>query len=93
MSAILTKPPQDWKGSDLRSRSEIVEYLRAHGGEITDPTGLAVGTMRQDLGKGRAISQLLSDMEADGMIRREVRGRRTFSVTLVNDWGLSASDR
>lgn len=88
-TTLATKPPEDWKGSDLRSRSEVVEYLRAHGGEITDQTGLVVGTMRSELGKGRALSQLLADMESDGMIEREVRGRRTFRITLKEDWGLA----
>lgn len=80
--------PEEWKGSDLRSRTDVVRYLRQHGGEVTDQTGLVVGTMRQELGKGRALSQLLADMEADGMLEREVRGRRTFRVTLKDDWGL-----
>lgn len=81
--------PDEWKGSDLRSRTEIVTYLRQRGGEVTDQTGLVVGTMRQELGKGRALSQLLADMEADGMLEREVRGRRTFRITLKDDWGLA----
>lgn len=80
--------PSEWKGSDLRSRTEVVRYLREHGGEVTDQTGLVVGTMRTDLGKGRALSQLLADMEVDGMLEREVRGRRTFRVKLLDDWNL-----
>ncbi len=35
--------PAEWKGSDLRSRGEIVRYLKLHGGEIVDPVGLVVG--------------------------------------------------
>lgn len=80
--------PADWKGSDLRSRSEIVKWLADQGGEVSDKTGLIVGRMRTELGKGRALTQLLADMEADGMIAREIRGRRTFSVRLLDDWGL-----
>lgn len=80
--------PSEWKGSDLRSRTEVVQYLREHGGEVTDQTGLVVGSMMKDLGKGRALSQLLADMEADGMLQRTIRGRRTFSVKLLDDWGL-----
>lgn len=81
--------PEGWKGSDLRSRAEIALWLKNHGGEVHDPTGLIVGRMRTELGKGRAISQLLADMEADGMLRREVRGRRTLSIKLLDDWGLA----
>lgn len=84
---MVTKP-QEWKGSDLRSRTEVVRYLAERGGEVADKTGLVVGTMMRDLQRGRALSQLLADMEADGMLEREVRGRRTFRITLKDDWGL-----
>lgn len=81
--------PKGWRGSDGRSRSEVVQYLRQHGDEVTDKSGLAVTHMREALGKGRAITQLLADMEQDGMIAREVRGRRTFKITLVDDMGFA----
>lgn len=83
--------PEDWKGSDLRSRADVVGWLKRQGGEIHDPAGLIVGRMRTELGKGRSISQLLADMEADEMIRREVRGRRTMSIKLLDDWDLADS--
>lgn len=79
---------EGWTGSDLSARTDVVRYLRQHGGTIEDGTGLAVTQMRSALGKGRALSQLLADMEQDGMIRREIRGRRTFKIELVDDWGL-----
>jgi hypothetical protein len=82
-------PPDDWRGSDLRSRREVVEYLARHGGQIEDKSGLVVGTMRTELKRGRALAQLLAEMEQDGMIRREVRGRRTFRIELLDDWGLA----
>lgn len=81
--------PIGWKGSDGRSRAEVALWLKLQGGEIHDPTGLIVGRMRVELGKGRALSQLLADMEHDGMIKREVRGRRTLSIKLLDDWGLA----
>lgn len=84
----VTRTPTDWRGSDLRSRSEVVKYLADRGRLIEDKTGLVVGKMREDLGRGRALAQLLADMEQDGMISREVRGRRTFRVELLDDWGL-----
>lgn len=88
-----TTRPEEWRGSDLRSRTEVVQYLADRGGEIVDKSGLIVGTMREDLGRGRALAQLLAEMEQDGMIEREVRGRRTFRLTLVNDWDLVAAPR
>lgn len=81
--------PKEWRGSDLRSRTEVVQYLTEQGGEVTDKQGLVVTHLRDALGKGRAITQLLADMEQDGMIAREVRGRRTFKITLVDDWELA----
>lgn len=80
--------PEGWVGSDLRARAEVVQWLTLHGGEIHDPAGLIVGRMRTDLRKGRALSQLIADMERDGMIQREVRGRRTMMIKLVDDWNL-----
>lgn len=82
--------PKQWRGSDLRSRSEVIQYLAANGGEVSDKQGLVVTKLRDALGKGRAISQLLADMEADKMIAREIRGRRTYTITTLDDWGLAA---
>lgn len=82
--------PEGWVGSDLRARYEVAQWLHDHGDEVHDPTGLMVGRMRTELNKGRALSQLLADMDNDGMIEREVRGRRTFMIKLVDDWGLLA---
>lgn len=84
--------PADWRGSDLRSRREVVQYLAKHGGVLEDKTGLVAGKMRDDLQRGRALAQLLADMEQDEMIERVVRGRRTFRIELVNDWGLTDQD-
>lgn len=80
--------PEDFKGSDLKARAEIVQWLHDHGTEVHDPTGLLAGRMRDELGKGRGMSQLLTEMDKDGMIEREVRGRRTFMIKLLDDWGL-----
>lgn len=90
MVANVTRP-EHWRGSDLRTRTEVVQYLRDNGGEVTDKQGLVVTHLRDALGKGRAITQLIADMEADGMLEREVRGRRTFSIRLLDDWGLASA--
>lgn len=81
--------PKNWKGSDGRARAEVCLWLKMRGGEYHDPAGLITGRMKADLGKGRALSQLLADMEQDGMIKREIHGRRTLSIRLVDDWGLA----
>lgn len=87
-----TSRPDEWRGSDLRSRAEVVQYLKDRGGEVADTAGLVAGVMRDELQRGRALAQLLADMESDGMIDREVRGRRTFRITLKDDWGLGEAD-
>ena len=78
--------PKDWRGSDGRARAEVVLWLKNHGEEVHDPAGLITGRIKADLNKGRALSQLLADMEKDGMIRREIHGRRTLSIKLLDDW-------
>jgi hypothetical protein len=82
--------PAEWRGSDLRTRAEVVQYLSDRGGVLEDEKGYAGKQMQADLGKGRALVQLLGDMEKDGMISREIRGRRTYMIKLVDDWGLAA---
>lgn len=84
--------PEGWVGSDLRARADVVRWLHDHGDEVHDPSGLLVGRIRDELGKGRALSQLVGDMANDGMIEREVRGKRTFMIKLVDDWGLLEQD-
>lgn len=74
---------KEWRGSDLRARAEVLGWLRRHGGEVHDPSGGIVGRMRVDLNKGRAISQLVADMAHDGMLKREVNGRRTMMLAVV----------
>lgn len=81
--------PKNWKGSDGRARAEVCLWLKMHGGEYHDPQGLITGRMKADLNKSRALSQLLADMERDKMIKREIHGRRTLSIKLLDDWGLA----
>jgi hypothetical protein len=81
--------PVDWKGSDGKARSEVVAFLKARGGEISHADGLAVVEMQDSLGRSRSLSNLLRTMEHDGMIEREVRGRRTYRIKLVDDWGMA----
>lgn len=82
--------PEGWIGSDLRARGEIIQWLHDHGDEVHDPQGLIVGRMRTELGKGRSISALVTDMVNDGMLERELNGRRTPMLRIKDDWGLLA---
>src|SRR5262245_48264230 len=67
------------------TRDRIVAYL-ADITEITDPTGMASTRLAEAVGypgSSVAFAQLLSGMERDGLITREVRGKRTYRITLA----------
>jgi hypothetical protein len=54
--------------------------------EIADPTGMASTRLAEAVGypgSSVAFAQLLSGMERDGLIAREVRGKRTYRITLA----------
>jgi hypothetical protein len=53
--------------------------------EIVDPTGMASTRLAEAVGypgSSVAFAQLLSGMERDGLITREVRGKRTYRIAL-----------
>src|SRR5215468_3506384 len=67
------------------TRDRIVAYL-ADITEITDPAGMASTRLAEAVGypgSSVAFAQLLSGMERDGLIVREVRGKRTYRITLA----------
>lgn len=81
--------PKNWKGSDGRARAEVCLWLMMHVDDnnvYSQDDGLITSRLKADLGKGRALSQLLADMERDGMIKREISGRRTLSIKLLDAW-------
>jgi hypothetical protein len=54
--------------------------------EIADGAGMASTRLAEAVGypgSSVAFAQLLSGMERDGLIRREVRGKRTYRITLA----------
>jgi hypothetical protein len=68
-------------------RGRIMSCLRA-AGEITEPSGLASAVLAKAVGypgSSVAFAQLLSGMERDGLIEREIRGRRTYRIRLAGD--------
>jgi hypothetical protein len=67
------------------TRDRIVAYL-ADITEITEPTGMASTRLAEAVGypgSSVAFAQLLSGMERDGLIVREIRGKRTYRITLA----------
>jgi hypothetical protein len=67
------------------TRDRIVAHL-ADVAEIADSTGMASTRLAEAVGypgSSVAFAQLLSGMERDGLIVREVRGKRTYRITLA----------
>jgi len=85
----------DWQNQPtaLDARGRVVAALKRHGGAITHPTGFAGAILQREVGTGRSVTELLARMERDGMIVREIKGRRTYAITLVDDKGLAPDVR
>jgi hypothetical protein len=67
------------------TRDRIINHL-AVVAEIADTTGMASTRLAEAVaypGSSVAFAQLLSGMERDGLISREVRGKRTYRIRLA----------
>jgi hypothetical protein len=68
------------------TRDRIIAHLAA-ANEIADPAGMASTRLAEAVGypgSSVAFAQLLSGMERDGLIAREVRGKRTYRIALAD---------
>ncbi len=66
------------------TRDRIIAHL-ALVAEVADGAGMASTRLSEAVGypgSSVAFAQLLSGMERDGLINREVRGKRTYRITL-----------
>jgi hypothetical protein len=66
------------------TRDRIIAHL-ALVAEVADGGGMASTRLAEAVGypgSSVAFAQLLSGMERDGLINREVRGKRTYRITL-----------
>lgn len=67
------------------TRDRVLSHL-GQAGEIRDESGMASAVLARQIGypgSSIAFAQLLSGMERAGLIRREVRGKRTYRISLV----------
>jgi predicted transcriptional regulator of viral defense system len=67
------------------TRDRIIAHL-ALVAEVADGAGMASTRLAEAVGypgSSVAFAQLLSGMERDGLISREVRGKRTYRITLA----------
>ena len=65
------------------TRDRVMAHLLMTG-DVTDPSGLASTVPAEAVGypgSSVAFAQLLSGMERSGLIKREVRGKRTYRIT------------
>lgn len=68
----------------MGTRDRIIAHL-ALVAEVADGTGMASTRLAEAVGypgSSVAFAQLLSGMERDGLISREVRGKRTYRIAL-----------
>src|SRR5487761_623999 len=66
------------------TREHVVTYL-AESGALQDKDGLASNRLAAAVGypgSSVAFAQLLSGMERSGLIKRDVRGKRTYRIAL-----------
>lgn len=69
------------------TRQRIVDYLISEG-PVEDQSGRATGVLKMAVGytQGDAgFGQLISSMEKDGQLTREIRGRRTYRISAALD--------
>jgi len=79
------------------TRERVVTYL-AESGPLHDKDGMASTRLAAAIGypgSSVAFAQLLSGMERSGLIKREVRGKRTYTISLgeVDSMGPAARGR
>lgn len=77
------------------TREHVVTYL-AESGELYDKDGMASTRLAAAVsypGSSVAFAQLLSGMERSGLIKREVRGKRTYRISLGDVDGVGPAPR
>ena len=77
------------------TREHVVTYL-ADSGDLFDKDGMASTRLAAEVGypgSSVAFAQLLSGMERSGLIKREVRGKRTYRISLGDVDGVGPAPR
>jgi hypothetical protein len=70
---------------DRTARTRIRQYLQTHGA-VEDPQGYATSVLKDAIayqGTAVAFIQLIAAMDREGEISREVRGKRTYRISVV----------
>ncbi len=77
------------------TRDRVLAHL-ASAGEVRDSTGMASTVLAEAVGypgSSIAFAQLLSGMERSGLIKREVRGKRTYRIVAARNSRSSKTTR
>lgn len=78
-----------------RQRLAVIGALRSVGGNVEDKSGRATAVLKTKMPgapNDKALSALLANMDRDGVIERDIRGKRTFGITLVGYAGYEESE-
>jgi hypothetical protein len=68
---------------DQNVRNRIVEYLKSHG-TVEDSSGKATSALKQAIsyeGSDAAFTQVVAAMAKAGMLKRQIRGKRTYRIS------------
>jgi hypothetical protein len=79
------RPGAGYRRRAVGTRDKIISHL-ALVEDVEDDTGMASTRLAEAVdypGSSVAFAQLLSGMERDGLISREVRGKRTYRISLT----------
>jgi hypothetical protein len=79
------RPGAGYRRRAVGTRDKIISHL-ALVEDVEDDTGMASTRLAEAVdypGSSVAFAQLLSGMERDGLIAREVRGKRTYRIALT----------
>src|SRR4051794_4674824 len=85
LAAVRTDPGA-WRAVDLGASEDVLDFLGAVGGEINDHLGRVTPIIAQAMpypGSQASLSTLLHNLEKRGLIARDIRHRRTYSVKLA----------
>lgn len=97
---IETKGTTEMKGKPDKGyaltpqREKVLRILASAGGSLHDESGLVVSKLREQTGheSTQALSMVIKQLETSGLIRRDVAGRRTYSLNLIED-AIAPEDR
>src|SRR3954468_17791021 len=89
--------PKKARASQLTSpRDRIITYLSENGGRVESPDGLGLtAEMAAATGYNQvaALNAMLVRLESEGIISRDVRGKRTLAISLSKRGGATGRAR